>query len=886
MKIKSLVVTAVLTTAILCCGAAVSAQTPTIAQLQAQIAQLMAQLQALQSQQGTTQAWCHTFTDYLFVGATGDEVSALHTALTKENIDYGGDGQMAFGDSTAAAVVQFQGKYNIRQTGTVGPRTRAKLNALYGCTTTGTLPAGCTSASGFSPLTGQSCASGTTTTPTICTPSWTCGWGPCINGGQQEMPVDSNNCGLSASSATIACPNMLQKCTPSTQPSITVTSPNGGETWQTGTNHTITWSSANLPNDSTVSIYLLPLDANGNILSKGVLLNSNGSNDPSLYTYIQASAGSYSWTIYPWVAKEIVTSTGSSDMSHLKIQISDDGKTGAYDRSDSAFSIVASTTLPPGCTSTSGYSSTTGQPCSAPPGCDSTSGYSITTGQSCSTSTQPSVTLIPSDSFVNFNVVQGSSNPQPYGLHLTNASSSSVNLTISVPNQPAWLNTAYNTQMMFLAAQGVMGVGASVDATKVSGPGTYTTNLIFSGNFSNSPITIPITLTVTSPSTQPTITSVTSVLSSYVAGINNAQFNWNRAGNFTGANNLYFAYLKQTTAQLLGNNSNAPVSYIPIYFRVSSLSYPTFTFTIPSDVASIGGSPITPGTYYLELDYTDTNANILASATSNAFQITASTSTQPSITVNSPNGGEQWQAGSTHNITWNATGLDKVKIWLLSQRSGMTQFEVNSIATNLDASSSYYSWTVPTQPLCNQYSCPSYSGYACQKIEVVDNNYSYSSSKEILGESNNCFSIVAPTTGQPTITVTSPNGGEQWAQGSTHNITWISSGLPSSDQVYIELRGVNDNPRAQFPWESSNSTILLGSGSYSWTIPTNLSTGQYKIKVLDSNTTDSPTIYDDSDNYFSIIAPTVGLNASQNSLASISAAIAKIQAEIQAMLNK
>ncbi|MDK2948974.1 MAG: hypothetical protein PWQ56_139, partial [Patescibacteria group bacterium] len=47
------------------------------------------------------------------------------------------------------------------------------------------------------------------------------------------------------------------------------------------------------------------------------------------------------------------------------------------------------TTLPAGCTSTEGYSSTTGQPCSAtsslPEGCTSTSGFSPITGQPCST---------------------------------------------------------------------------------------------------------------------------------------------------------------------------------------------------------------------------------------------------------------------------------------------------------------------------------------------------------------------------------------------------------------------------------------------------------------------------------------------------------------------
>ena len=120
-------------------------------------------------------------------------------------------------------------------------------------------------------------------------------------------------------------------------------------------------------------------------------------------------------------------------------------------------------------------------------------------------------TLIPSDTFVSFNVAQGTSNPSPYNLHLTNSSSAPVNFTLNVPNQPNWLNCGYSTETMMLSPGGVMGVCVAVDATKTSGPGTYTANLVVSGDFANSPITIPVTLTVmaaTQTSTnQPNITS-------------------------------------------------------------------------------------------------------------------------------------------------------------------------------------------------------------------------------------------------------------------------------------------------------------------------------------------------------------------------------------------
>jgi hypothetical protein len=53
--------------------------------------------------------------------------------MQREDISYGSDTQNEYGEDTAGAVVQFQAKYGIKQTGYVGPLTRAKINSIYGC---------------------------------------------------------------------------------------------------------------------------------------------------------------------------------------------------------------------------------------------------------------------------------------------------------------------------------------------------------------------------------------------------------------------------------------------------------------------------------------------------------------------------------------------------------------------------------------------------------------------------------------------------------------------------------------------------------------------------------------------------------------------------------
>jgi hypothetical protein len=61
------------------------------------------------------------------------------------------------------------------------------------------------------------------------------------------------------------------------------------------------------------------------------------------------------------------------------------------------------------------------------------------------------------------------------------------------------------------------------------------------------------------------------------------------------------------------------------------------------------------------------------------------------VQVNSPNGGENWCAGSTHNITWSCSGMDHVKIEY-STDGGSTWMTI--IGSSPCASKSY-SWNIP-----------------------------------------------------------------------------------------------------------------------------------------------------------------------------------------------
>jgi len=121
------------------------------------------------------------------------------------------------------------------------------------------------------------------------------------------------------------------------------------------------------------------------------------------------------------------------------------------------------------------------------------------------------------------------------------------------------------------------------------------------------------------------------------------------------------------------------------------------------------------------------------------------------------------------------------------------------------------------------------SGEYFWSVQSIDNSFAGS---DFAQEQN--FNI------QSFITVTSPNGGENWHAGSPQTITWNDN---ISENVRIQL----------YKGDSLYSTIAFSTssdGSYSWAIPTNQQVGiDYKIKITCDN---NNNVYDLSNNYFTI----------------------------------
>ena len=121
----------------------------------------------------------------------------------------------------------------------------------------------------------------------------------------------------------------------------------------------------------------------------------------------------------------------------------------------------------------------------------------------------------------------------------------------------------------------------------------------------------------------------------------------------------------------------------------------------------------------------------------------------------------------------------------------------------------------------------------------------------------------------PYIKVISPNGGEELQIGKSYVIQWKTFGYNSTDRIRISLISMPDATGSSI--ESTIVNTNNSSNSYTWTVPPNLGDSIpfkkgniYKIRIYPAEEYGN---FDDSNNYFSIVASTntitcTGQNAS------------------------
>jgi len=144
--------------------------------------------------------------------------------------------------------------------------------------------------------------------------------------------------------------------------------------------------------------------------------------------------------------------------------------------------------------------------------------------------------------------------------------------------------------------------------------------------------------------------------------------------------------------------------------------------------AIIGSTPASSGSYswiipnlpstICKVRISDAASSGIISMSNNVFTIT--TTDVPAISIVSPVGGEIWQTGSSHNITWTSTNIANVKVEFTTNNGGSWL----TLTASTPASSGSYGWIVPNTPSNN-----------C-RIKISD-----PSNTAVNDESKNTFSI-------------------------------------------------------------------------------------------------------------------------------------------------
>ena len=288
-------------------------------------------------------------------------------------------------------------------------------------------------------------------------------------------------------------------------------------------------------------------------------------------------------------------------------------------------------------------------------------------------------------------------------------------------------------------------------------------------------------------------------------------------------------WLRGTTHAITWTKSGSPGDYV----KIELLKAGVLNQIIVASTANSGSyswpilSTQTLGTDY-KIRITSTTDPSITDSSDADFAIT----TAEELTVTSPNGGEDWVGGTTHEITWTSTGSPKAYVKIELLKGGV----LNRVISSTTANDGSFLWTMPlTQTLGNDY-----------RVRITRTTFTIGMTAPASDTSNGDFAIIAEE-----LTVTSPNGGEGWVGGTTHEITWTSTGNP---KAYVKIELMKPGMLNRVITSSTPND-----GSFDWVIPMTYPLGSdYSVRITRTTfPAGSSTATDSSNAYFSLIPETL-----------------------------
>ncbi len=219
----------------------------------------------------------------------------------------------------------------------------------------------------------------------------------------------------------------------------------------------------------------------------------------------------------------------------------------------------------------------------------------------------------------------------------------------------------------------------------------------------------------------------------------------------------------------------------------------------------------------------DKDIAVITRNTDNLFwyKVAGSPGPENTLVLTSPNGGEALNADSSFSITWSSEGeIDSVRVEY-STDNGLNWSEIVAGTQN----NGTFSWLVPSVQ----------TTLGLVRISELAN-------AAVFDISDTTFSVVLPS-----LTLTAPNGGENWMGGSTQAITWNGTG--SIDSVRLEFSADNGALWTEIIAATPNS------GTFDWLV-TDVQTNTGLVRISDSAT---GVFSDMTDTTFTIIGSNLTL---------------------------
>lgn len=205
----------------------------------------------------------------------------------------------------------------------------------------------------------------------------------------------------------------------------------------------------------------------------------------------------------------------------------------------------------------------------------------------------------------------------------------------------------------------------------------------------------------------------------------------------------------------------------------------------------------------------------------------------------SPRGKEKMAPGGVRFIDWTSSFPGGLKLQKKIEYSTAGSGGPWKSITDATSDAQRYQWQVPNDPSKNCYIRITVSDGVNETFDVTPLPF------EILGSSGPDPLIVQ---------LTAPNGGENWAGGSQHAISWSATGgtLPISIKLEYSTAG------SAGPWTTIENSIS-NIGTYSWTVPSGITSSDCHVKVTATDSTATPqAASDQSAAAFTITGQAVG----------------------------